>query len=1168
MAQNNDAFQNFILNITNTILGLSQQAPQTNHIHAALNRPTQSGNTNHQNTNNDNSSSPPLSNQTQQAIQSASLNTRPPAAFTPETLSSVSALGLNGQTSPINHIVKALKLSTPQPSDTIPAPQPNTTPDNAGNVKNPPVSPFTFGRTNANKQDAISSAGNDLNSSTSLAIDQSNSDLPPLNQRKQWPFFKNFVSKGSTIDLSAFKDPERYPDGDICFHIQNVTKKPRMAWSSEENGKKNNKKHYCLGVWVCPGFDTCMHRIRVKLPRRGSGKYNTGNKIPVPAQTDWCAVHKEEPILMKCTSSWQLIDVDKEGTKWKVIHNGHHNHPAPHPIHAKEAGRTWVKTVVSVCPKITTTALMLGEAPTRPGARFVDAAFHNKDHLKHVRRQVKEEVHQRLHGSRSGMDNVDASAEFVRQLKESYDCLKIASLLGGVSQSGVDHGPVYIFQGKTMRDEFLCSPFPHETDTIESVTDSNYYLGKVDITITSGFSMTLQKHIPYLVSILPRRDVHHYSVHWDHTLAPYHDIDWKEDINKFAEYYPGNTSDMSEGILGGWLTAMNTFVKQEFRLPTLPIDLRASMYGYCKKHFNSGVVKTASISKYVDPLKKEKFIEVAMSLPNIKTIAAFKKRVNVLKKHFPNTIPWLCWYLHSKRRIIIFKAFKDINDEQHEWVDKLSHTTNGQEGLGGFLKNSIGGSSKLVGNELLQKVATWVQAYEDALKRGREGHQHTYKARTRREKAEFAEKRVKYKAPDGIKLMDTIGNQMIRSFSTMHTTKAKLPSDAPPQLKNKYSCCFANALFQNVFASDPIRIAILDSFDSRSTPCAVYSVFQKTLAKMEVNCKAPRVIEPDWVLILLRHFDNGTTAEDYEFGRHSDPLELFSFVLRHIMESGHPVYAFLMEMFSASKIIRHCMCTCMKTPIAITKEWNHSQPYLALNHHTLDGCTVFDCLVNRMGTKHRNRLSTDTHTPNCAETIVEQKDWLENLSGRREKVLVIMMHPYLEDHSTKVPQEKLARPVITMDLTNFFETSQEGSKVTAELSGYISFKTLKTTDIDGVPHFVSITKSRNGDSFYLSDDLLPEDPKELGCYVNDDWLAPIILFYTIKHQSLKGWGDLVHDECDNNNSIKGGNLTKRQRSQEKDEWRDPMLTIMKEMSTFLMLVMFHQSQMTLQRFLA
>ena len=261
--------------------------------------------------------------------------------------------------------------------------------------------------------------------------------------------------------------------------------------------------------------------IRMKLPRCGSERYNTGNKILVPSQTDWCSVHKEEPILIKCTSNWQLIEVGEGGSRWKVIHNGHHDHPAPHPIHAKESGRKWVKSVVTACPKITTTALMLGEAPTRPGVRFVDSAFHNKDHLKHVRRQVKEEVHQRLHGSRSGMDNVDASAEFVRQLKKSYSCFKMASLLGGVSLSGVDHGPVYIFQGKTMRDEFVRSPFPHETDTIESVTDSKFYLGKVDVTITSGFSMTLQKHIPYLVSILPRRDEPTYSVHMDHTLAPY-----------------------------------------------------------------------------------------------------------------------------------------------------------------------------------------------------------------------------------------------------------------------------------------------------------------------------------------------------------------------------------------------------------------------------------------------------------------------------------------------------------------------------------------------------------------------------------------------------------------------------------------------------------------------
>ena len=140
----------------------------------------------------------------------------------------------------------------------------------------------------------------------------------------------------------------------------------------------------------------------------------------------------------------------------------------------------------------------------------------------------------------------------------------------------------------------------------------------------------------------------------------------------------------------------------------------------------------------------------------------------VSSKKFPNTLPRLCWYLRSKRCIIIFEACKDITKEQQEWVKNLSRTTNGQEGVGGFFKTSIGKSSKLVGNELLQKVATWVQSYEDALKRGREGHQHTYKARTRREKAKFSEQQMKYKAPDGVKLMDTIGIEMIRKFLTMN----------------------------------------------------------------------------------------------------------------------------------------------------------------------------------------------------------------------------------------------------------------------------------------------------------------------------------------------------------------------------------------------------------------
>ena len=96
-------------------------------------------------------------------------------------------------------------------------------------------------------------------------------------------------------------------------------------------------------------------------------------------------------------------------------------------------------------------------------------------------------------------------------------------------------GPYYIFQGKLMREEFLTTPNPHETDTIESISDSLFFDGKVNVTVTSGWSPTIERHIPYLVSVLPAKDGLHYAQHFDYLFKPYRDLQ-HDSFDEFCEY--------------------------------------------------------------------------------------------------------------------------------------------------------------------------------------------------------------------------------------------------------------------------------------------------------------------------------------------------------------------------------------------------------------------------------------------------------------------------------------------------------------------------------------------------------------------------------------------------------------------------------------------------------
>ena len=197
--------------------------------------------------------------------------------------------------------------------------------------------------------------------------------------------------------------------------------------------------------------------------------------------------------------------------------------------------------------------------------------------------------------------------------------------------------------------------------------------------------------------------------------------------------------DFSEGLLGKWQSAMNSFVAWEFKIPSLPEHLRQSMYGYCMKHFNSNVIKVSQISKYVDPSKKAEFIGLAMSLPGIKTFSVFTKSIFAITNAFPDVTPWMCWYLHEKRRGIFFQACKNIDDTQLGQLKQLLRTTNGQEGLGGFLKNSglAGERRKLIGNALFEHLASWTQMYEDELGVKGDGSPVEYKRWNRKDKKKF-----------------------------------------------------------------------------------------------------------------------------------------------------------------------------------------------------------------------------------------------------------------------------------------------------------------------------------------------------------------------------------------------------------------------------------------------
>ena len=1094
-----------VLNLANSILRLARQNPDTHHISSALNR---------------------ASTQQPHNVPSQKYNTQQVQETTQQTFSN--ACNSTAQKSEAHY-------------DSCPP---------SMNSKN------VHCKTGANDDD-------DHHNTISAAVHDDTVGNDPSTSL----FVNNWVSKGGTIDVRANKSHRQYPDGERTYQIENSSaKKPVLSWASQLRGKGKNKVAHCLGVWMCPSFgEGCYHRHRPACPRYGSSKYSTKGKIPEPKHDELCPIHRKPLILMTCKARWKINRLCNSTDAWQVIHCGFHNHPAPRPVHASPESEAVLSTIMRYNPGIDTTGLMIGKS-TRPPAADIDQAYSNVDYLKHRRKSIqnaidsgaehirsnnshihyssaqhpvaydsskkqqqsqensankvdaswlarkamREDVSKRTTGLRSIADCVDQSQEFVRQLKASYPLFRVASLLGE-SKRDENIGPYYIFQGKLMREEFLTTPNPHETDTIESISDSLFFDGKVNVTVTSGWSPTIERHIPYLVSVLPAKDGLHYAQHFDYLFKPYRDLQ-HDSFDEFCEYYPGNTSDMSKALQNGWTTSMNDLASEVFE-DNISQSKVESMYGYCLKHYNSGVVATSNISKIVDPKKKEDFIKRGLALPGIKTYEKFEKAVRSLIKEFPNTIPWICWYLQDDRRSIIFRACKALSPLEMEKFNKLKKTSNGQEGLGGFMKMSFGPHVPLVGNELLQNICSWLQIYENKLQSARDGHRPHYRRRTKSDKQKSNEPKQEYKAPDSSDLMEeTARNLLLRSPLRRKQFPTTIPVNAPPQLNNVASCCFANTWLQIVMSSDPMRSAMLPALDISHpdrSPCQPFDDFRSMMNKYEemIRRKQPGVVDMSDIVCILRWIEakmRTKTDRGYSYGQQICPLQFFQYIREQLEENGHRDHPILTELFLLSQIVSHRTCPC-RPDTQVCVENCPDNMALSISHTNTSGCLLSDCINAHFTARSTERISAkEDHHNSCTHAEVEERLWMSPLQGSREKVLLICLTPFLEDQTTPVPPSKIAQPELTLDLTKYVlpsdVTGDHSTAIRAELTGYISYEPAivdkDTEQIIRSPHYVSVTKSRTSQEFFLSDDLNAANPLNLGSEVQQNWPSPYTYYVT------------------------------------------------------------------------
>ena len=546
-------------------------------------------------------------------------------------------------------------------------------------------------------------------------------------------FEDNWVSKGGLFDADVLRHPTVYPEGDVTVKIPKIegtsSNHPRIGWA---HSCKRKGQHICEGVYVCPEYGNGCHcRDRPKLKRRGNNSYNTGGKDPAPSFN--CPVHNVELTRMRCKCKWEIKD---KGDHWILNHHGSHDHPAPQLAGATDSGKRKLEDFLRVTTDLDPADLQAG-TDTREKITEVDPKFKNRDHLRHQKRQILKRFKQQTTGSAYATEALDAAWNFFNGIEKWKDSV-YDTCVGGMSRP-----PQIVIATESMQERCRVGTHPFQTDTLEGTVDSVYFPGQINVTMTSTWCPIVDGQVPVLVSILYGKSTESYKAHFKYLFDFF--VDGKKDmstIEEFCEMFPGNTCDFSEAERKGFFAALDDIIQSEYG-STMTSEMKEQLYRYCEVHFKKNLEKAASISKAVDPSRKDEFKSRCLELLTIHSFNDFAESIQGIYKDFPDTKKWLAWYLQNDRARIFFPACKQVPTFLQGKFDTLKKDINAQEGLGGYFKNFR--SSKDL-NDLITNISYWVGLFDTDYKNAKEGIKRRYnKKASKKDKRKGREKQYNTK---------------------------------------------------------------------------------------------------------------------------------------------------------------------------------------------------------------------------------------------------------------------------------------------------------------------------------------------------------------------------------------------------------------------------------------
>ena len=538
-------------------------------------------------------------------------------------------------------------------------------------------------------------------------------------------FYQNYVSVAlasdgmnefNNLDIWAWKHPHDYPEGDMQFVIESGDR-PQFGWAfhNATSGGSNKKRLKCMGVFEC-SRENCNHRIRPQHKKTVAG--HDKKVFPEPEEKKWCPTHGDKPHFKSCECVCKVTKItDGLKTVWRVEHTGSHNHSAPEPKTATKKAKNVLKDIVAAAPEITTTELISGNKH-RKSITLSDIKFNNPDYLTHTKRQMNKMLSREITGLNDTFDAPDLMLETMRRLNEHFPGVILDSSLGGRNI------PFFIsFQTPELARLSTENHYAKQVDTLMSLCRTQYFQGKVYVTISSVMDPYMQKQVPCIVTIHTGQTTADYTMHFQADNTNFHHL--KSEVNgnlaRLLFHYPGITMDMSSALANGFRESFKDMCDKIFRIDDVPDDIFHFIHRLCTVHYTRNFNAVSRISKIIDPKKARIFRMLCRVLISEGiTFDEFESAIKEILSRFPNAKGWLNWYLHPHRACHLFPACNqsDLHDGMSDKFIKQSKDTNAQEGFGKFFKQWVGAQGTLY--DLIRETASLMMTYE------RQGVDQTY----------------------------------------------------------------------------------------------------------------------------------------------------------------------------------------------------------------------------------------------------------------------------------------------------------------------------------------------------------------------------------------------------------------------------------------------------------